>query len=275
MNRKNLENMHNKSTFNPHYFSETKMKKSVHIYNEVMEEANNNEERINYTNYFIKEINSIIDHLKEVAGQLNEVKRYWIEKGDCDNETNRKEVATAILRLTEIFEGMKEYLTEMGRWWNEKRNTPPLLTNLYNGPDNSVFLSSILGYTETTNKKQFQTRTSLIELELITQFLDIAAGKNYLNLKDINTLNRGYSKPKIKNHQIIKIKPGDSNTKANTKLETNINKVKKIIKSKKDIKICLSSQTKKFSLYFRRHQRGETSRTDHGSFTTCHQNSKH
>ena len=158
-------------------FSDHRMRRILAIFNELMEEAADNEVRIKITRNLITEANTINEHFKEDMGQLNEAKRYWIDNGNRDNEVRRKEVSNAIARLITMYEGISEYLTEMDRWWTELRNTPPLLVNFYNGPENTVFFSGLLGYGTTTNKKQIQTRVGLIELELVTQYLNIAAGK--------------------------------------------------------------------------------------------------
>ena len=116
------------------------------------------------------------DHYKEDAADLNEVKRYWIDNGDRENEMRRNKAANSIFGLIAMYDGLNEYLIEMENWWCNTRSIPPLLENFYNGPENSVFLSGIIGYASTTAKKQLQTRIGLMELEQVTQYLNIAGG---------------------------------------------------------------------------------------------------
>ena len=159
-------------------FFRQKMRPAIKIYMEMIEEAVNEEDRINCTDYLITECNSIMEHLKLDAGELNEFKRHWKDKNDKEKENGRNEAANSIFRLIVMFESITDYLKEMNRWWKKDRFIIPLFGNFYNGPENSVFLASVIGYKETEEHKQNQTRLGLIELEMATQYINIAAGNN-------------------------------------------------------------------------------------------------
>ena len=159
-------------------FFRQKMRPTIKIYMEMIEEAENEEDRINCTDYLITECNSIMEHLKLDAGELNEFKRHWKDKNDKEKENGRNEAANSIFRLIVMFESITDYLKEMNRWWKKDRFIIPLFGNFYNGPENSVFLASVIGYKEAEEHKQNQTRLGLIELEMATQYINIAAGNN-------------------------------------------------------------------------------------------------
>ena len=152
-------------------------RKTLGIYNEMICNVKSDEERAEITNYMIRECRILNDHFKEDAGELSEHKRYWTDKGDRENEMKRNEVANSILRLITMYDGIIEYMIEMGNWWGHKRTLVPIFENFYNGPENSVFMAGAIGYSGTTAKKRLQTRLGLMELEQITQYLSIAGGK--------------------------------------------------------------------------------------------------
>lgn len=138
------------------------MRPTVKIYMEMIEEAENEEDRISCTDYLITECNYVMEHFKLVAGELNEFKRYWRDKNDKEKENGRNEAANTIFRLIVMFESITDYLKEMNRWWKKGRFIIPLFGNFYNGPENSVF-----------------------ELEMATQYINIAAGNNTNTFKYI------------------------------------------------------------------------------------------
>ena len=113
------------------FISDEKMSYTLKIYNELMEETNNDEEHVIITNYLGRDVKTIEDNLKEDAGHLNEAKRYWTEKGNVENDTKKNEVATSIYRLINMYGGIRDYLNEMESWWKHKRNTPPILFNFH------------------------------------------------------------------------------------------------------------------------------------------------
>jgi len=154
------------------------MRPTIKIYMEMIEEAENEEDRISCTDYLITECNSVMEHFKLDAGELNEFKRHWRDKNDKEKENGRNEAANTIFRLIVMFESITDYLKEMNRWWKKDRFIIPLFGNFYNGPENSVFLASVIGYKEAEEHKQNQTRLGLIELEMATQYINIAAGNN-------------------------------------------------------------------------------------------------
>ena len=104
-------------------------------------------------------------------------------------------MANAIYRLSVMFESITDYLTEMNRWWRKERIIIPLFGNFYNGPENSAFLASVIGLKDAEERKQNQTRLGLIELEIATQFINIAAGRN--KKKSWETFNVKTNKTKL------------------------------------------------------------------------------
>lgn len=208
-NRRKVSNKNNYEKILKLFFiSDEKMSYTLKIYNELIEEANNDEERVIITNYLGRDVKTIEDNIKEDAGHLNEAKRYWTEKGNIENDTKKNEVATSIYRLINMYGGIRDYLNEMESWWKHQRNTPPILFNFHNGPENSVFLKGAVGYYANSGKKRKQTRMGLIELELITQYLDIVAGKSERNKKVLLNINKylGSFKPKTVKLQITNTK---------------------------------------------------------------------
>ena len=65
------------------------MRPTVKIYMEMIEEAENEEDRISCTDYLITECNYVMEHFKLVAGELNEFKRYWRDKNDKEKEREK------------------------------------------------------------------------------------------------------------------------------------------------------------------------------------------
>ena len=176
-NNKNARTLTILSLYPIFHFRNAKMRPTIKIYMEILEEVNTDDERINCTDYLIKECKTITDQFKADADELNNAKRYWKDKGAKEKENGRNEVANAIYRLIVMFESITDYLTEMNRWWKKERIIIPLLGNFYNGPENSAFLASVIGLKDAEERKQNQTRLGLIELELATQYINIAAGR--------------------------------------------------------------------------------------------------
>ena len=168
------------------YFRANKMRPTIKIYMEMLEEVNTDEERIKCTDYLIKECKIVTDQLKADAEELNNAKRYWKDKGAKEKENGRNEIANAIYRLIVMFESITDYLTEMNRWWRKERIIIPLFGNFYNGPENSAFLASVIGLKDAEERKQNQTRLGFIELEIATQFINIAAGRNKTSWETFN-----------------------------------------------------------------------------------------
>ena len=212
---------------NSNYISEKMSRKAMNIFIELMKEAEDNDKRKLICRQLVEESRAISDHLKEDAGQLNEVKRYWIDKGEREKEINRNEVVNSIHRLINMYDGLTEYMEEMANWWAEKRNTPPIIRNFYNGPENLVFLAGIIGYTRTTKKKQMQTRLGIMELEQITQYLVIASG----TIQSINILKSHLHRNRYaKKHKKTKEKKNwkiIGNTHKVVKIKHSFNSVKK------------------------------------------------
>ena len=129
----------------------------------------------------------------------------------------RNKAANSIFGLIAMYDGLIEYLIEMGNSWCNTRSIPPLLENFYNGPENSVFLSGIIGYASTTAKKQLQTRIGLMELEQVTQYLNIAGGMSLygknIHSKIISPLQHQFY---LCNIRICKNKRGMIDTKNNS-----------------------------------------------------------
>ena len=97
-------------------------------------------------------------------------------------DSNLNEILNSTHRISIYLEGLVAYLMEMARWWNGDRTVPPCFTAFYSGPNNSIILTTAIGYTVSSIKKQHQTCVTLLELELVTQFLNTVAGNNLSNI---------------------------------------------------------------------------------------------
>ena len=129
-------------------------------------------------NQYLEQISTILStHLLEDLQLLKTHQGYWKLQGDLESETYLKENLDGLQRLQENYTGITTYLIEMSRWWSESRQTPPCFSHFYHGPDNSIFLSALVGYQTLGQKKQNQLRMGLLELDLVSQYITKANGQ--------------------------------------------------------------------------------------------------
>ena len=123
------------------------------LYNELMNAALEPTHKITINQYLEQNSTILSIHLLEDLQLLKTHQGYWTLQGDLELETYLKENQDGLQRLQENYTGITTYLIEMSRWWSKTRQTPPCLSHLYHGPDNSIFLSALVGYQTLGQKK--------------------------------------------------------------------------------------------------------------------------